>query len=61
MKCQEWPCPGNNPTIGITLDYQTVPERDTTVADKIWNEGPVKTKVQPPPPPWHLPADRQMP
>eukprot|EP00973_Karenia_brevis_P020968 2883472-Karenia_brevis.AAC.1 len=40
MKCQEWPCPGNNPAIGITLDYQAVPERDTTVADRIWNEGP---------------------
>eukprot|EP00973_Karenia_brevis_P014603 1993918-Karenia_brevis.AAC.1 len=43
MECQHWPCPGNNPTIGITLDYQTLPERDTTVADLVWNEGPVKT------------------
>eukprot|EP00973_Karenia_brevis_P004479 613316-Karenia_brevis.AAC.1 len=34
MRCQEWPQLDNNPTIGITLDYQTNPVKDTTVADK---------------------------
>eukprot|EP00973_Karenia_brevis_P062948 8750085-Karenia_brevis.AAC.1 len=52
MKCQHWPCPGNNSTIGITLDYQTLPERDTTVADLMWNEGPVKTAQILTPPSW---------
>eukprot|EP00973_Karenia_brevis_P020637 2833155-Karenia_brevis.AAC.1 len=28
MKCQHWHCPGNSPTIGITLDYPTFPKRD---------------------------------
>eukprot|EP00973_Karenia_brevis_P013375 1815966-Karenia_brevis.AAC.1 len=50
MKCQQWPCPGNNPTIGITLDYQTLPERDTTVADFMRSEGPIKTTYAPSPP-----------
>eukprot|EP00973_Karenia_brevis_P094574 12423177-Karenia_brevis.AAC.1 len=33
MKCQHSQCPGNNPTIGVELEYQTKPERDTTMAD----------------------------
>eukprot|EP00973_Karenia_brevis_P085539 11867873-Karenia_brevis.AAC.1 len=44
MKCQEWPQPNINPTISITLDYQTTPERDTTIADRVWNCGTVKTQ-----------------
>eukprot|EP00973_Karenia_brevis_P007549 1022058-Karenia_brevis.AAC.1 len=41
MKCQKWPCPGNNPTIGVSLEYQTDPDRDTKVADRVWAEGSV--------------------
>eukprot|EP00973_Karenia_brevis_P057562 8006028-Karenia_brevis.AAC.1 len=52
MKSQQWPCPGNNPTIGITFDYQTLPERDTTVADLMWSEGPIKTTLVPSTPLW---------
>eukprot|EP00973_Karenia_brevis_P056436 7849929-Karenia_brevis.AAC.1 len=37
-KCQQWPCPGNNPTIGITLECQALPERDPSVVDLMWNE-----------------------
>eukprot|EP00973_Karenia_brevis_P039073 5396310-Karenia_brevis.AAC.1 len=51
MKCQGWPCPNNNPTLGVTLEYQTTPARDTSVADRVWTEDPVKTDTPPPPPP----------
>eukprot|EP00973_Karenia_brevis_P032429 4472226-Karenia_brevis.AAC.1 len=43
MKCQQWPCPGNNPTIGVELEYQTQPDGDTTTVDLMWTEGPIKT------------------
>eukprot|EP00973_Karenia_brevis_P059640 8301992-Karenia_brevis.AAC.1 len=61
MRCQEWSCPGNHPTIGITPDYQTNPERDTTVADLMWSEGLVKATYMLPPLPWEHPAERPMP
>eukprot|EP00973_Karenia_brevis_P096236 12431312-Karenia_brevis.AAC.1 len=52
MKCQQWPCPGNTPTIGIELEYQTLPERDTTVADLMWMAGPVRSTYAPAPSIW---------
>eukprot|EP00973_Karenia_brevis_P076645 10646809-Karenia_brevis.AAC.1 len=60
MKCQEWPCGSNNPTLGINLEYQTTLNRDTTVADRVWMDSHVKADF-PPPPPWHVSSNRQMP
>eukprot|EP00973_Karenia_brevis_P010842 1467649-Karenia_brevis.AAC.1 len=51
IKCQEWPCTSNNPTLGVTLEYQTTPARDTRVADRVWTEDPVQTDIPLPPPP----------
>eukprot|EP00973_Karenia_brevis_P089448 12397805-Karenia_brevis.AAC.1 len=51
MKCQEWPEPGNNPTGGVTLEYQTQPDRDSTTAGRVWHGGFVDTTPPPPPPP----------
>eukprot|EP00973_Karenia_brevis_P001229 168192-Karenia_brevis.AAC.1 len=52
MKCQQSPCPDNNTTIGIELNFQTQPEVDTTVADLVWTHGPVLTNCPPTAPPW---------
>eukprot|EP00973_Karenia_brevis_P050500 7009808-Karenia_brevis.AAC.1 len=48
MRFQDWPSPENNPTIGIQLDYQTVPESDTTIADQVWLQGQVTYDRVPP-------------
>eukprot|EP00973_Karenia_brevis_P092784 12414119-Karenia_brevis.AAC.1 len=61
MKCQEWPCKDNNPTIGTALDYQTTPETNTTVADLVWASGHVQTNCPPPPPPWQVSVVRGVP
>eukprot|EP00973_Karenia_brevis_P002079 281489-Karenia_brevis.AAC.1 len=52
MKCHQWPCTDNNPTIGIELNYQTQPEIDTKVADLVWTHGQVLTNCHPIAPPW---------
>eukprot|EP00973_Karenia_brevis_P007517 1017314-Karenia_brevis.AAC.1 len=57
----EWPCGSNNLTLGINLEYQTTPNRDTSVADKVWMDSHVKTDCPPPPPPWYANINRQMP
>eukprot|EP00973_Karenia_brevis_P046052 6378715-Karenia_brevis.AAC.1 len=44
-----WPVPDNNPTIGVQLDYQTIPQIDTTLAEKVWLHGPVSSTPPPPP------------
>eukprot|EP00973_Karenia_brevis_P050949 7074795-Karenia_brevis.AAC.1 len=59
MKCQEWPEPDNNPTLGVTLEYQTQPHRDSTTADKVWNGSNVITALPlTPPPAWHADPQR---
>eukprot|EP00973_Karenia_brevis_P047039 6529281-Karenia_brevis.AAC.1 len=53
MRCpnNQWPQADNNPTIGVELDYQSVPEVDTRTAKLVWKGEHVKTHCPPPPPP----------
>eukprot|EP00973_Karenia_brevis_P087943 12196897-Karenia_brevis.AAC.1 len=51
MSIQGWPAPDNNPTMGAQLDYQAVPEVDTTIADQVWQQGHVTADKVPPPAP----------
>eukprot|EP00973_Karenia_brevis_P049366 6848310-Karenia_brevis.AAC.1 len=55
MRCRHWPQPDNNPTVCIELNYQSVPEVNTTIANLVW-KGEVKTECPPPPPPPWRPA-----
>eukprot|EP00973_Karenia_brevis_P062036 8627172-Karenia_brevis.AAC.1 len=48
----QWRQADNNPTIGIELDYQGVPEVDSSTANLVWRGDHVKTECPPPPPPW---------
>eukprot|EP00973_Karenia_brevis_P002545 347835-Karenia_brevis.AAC.1 len=52
MRCQQWPQPDNNPTVGVALNYQNVPDLDNTTANLVWKGDPIITKCPPPPPPW---------
>eukprot|EP00973_Karenia_brevis_P012052 1636247-Karenia_brevis.AAC.1 len=54
MRCpdHQWPQADNNPSIGIELDYQGVPEVDSSTANLVWRGEHVKTECPPPPPPW---------
>eukprot|EP00973_Karenia_brevis_P014693 2004638-Karenia_brevis.AAC.1 len=49
MRIQEWPAPDNNPTLGAQLEYQAVPEIDTTIADHVWQQGHITVDKVPPP------------
>eukprot|EP00973_Karenia_brevis_P040214 5554525-Karenia_brevis.AAC.1 len=63
MRCQhqQWPQPDNNPTVGVELNYQSVPEVDTTVANLVCRGEHVNTNCPPPPPPWTLAVERGTP
>eukprot|EP00973_Karenia_brevis_P082498 11434981-Karenia_brevis.AAC.1 len=54
MRCpqQQLPQPSNNPTLGVELNYQSVPEVDTIIANLVWKGDLVATECPPPPPPW---------
>eukprot|EP00973_Karenia_brevis_P019818 2716978-Karenia_brevis.AAC.1 len=62
MRCADgtWPQADNNPTVGVELNYQTLPEVDTTTALQVWN-GHVETHCPPPPPPWAPALERSTP
>eukprot|EP00973_Karenia_brevis_P024483 3377984-Karenia_brevis.AAC.1 len=49
MRIQEWPAPSNKPTLGIQLEFQTIPEIDTANADHVWQQGQVTVDIVPPP------------
>eukprot|EP00973_Karenia_brevis_P043941 6085205-Karenia_brevis.AAC.1 len=63
MRCphQQWPQPDNNPTVGVKLHYQSVPEMDTKTANLVWKGEHVKTTCPPPPPPWKPAVERGTP
>eukprot|EP00973_Karenia_brevis_P024195 3340528-Karenia_brevis.AAC.1 len=63
MRCSnnQWPRADNNQTIGIELDYQGVPEVDSSTANWVWKGDHVKTECPPPPPPWGPAVERGTP
>eukprot|EP00973_Karenia_brevis_P003270 449852-Karenia_brevis.AAC.1 len=63
MRCSNnhWPQADNDPIIGIELDYQGVPEVDSSTAKLVWKGDHVKTWCPPPLPPWRLAVERGTP
>eukprot|EP00973_Karenia_brevis_P037742 5206292-Karenia_brevis.AAC.1 len=63
MRCpnNQWPQADNNPTVGVELNYQSVPEVDTSTANLVWKGEHVKTDCPPPPPPWKPAVERGTP
>eukprot|EP00973_Karenia_brevis_P036105 4978437-Karenia_brevis.AAC.1 len=63
MKCPDnlSPQADNNPTIGIELDYQGVPEVDSHTANLVSKGEHVRMERPPPPPPWKPAVDRGTP
>eukprot|EP00973_Karenia_brevis_P035605 4911188-Karenia_brevis.AAC.1 len=63
MRCpdNQWPQADNNPTIGVELNYQGVPEVDSQTANLVWRGEHVKMECPPPPPPWRPAVERGTP